>query len=61
MNIISYLELCLMLVEDAYDNLKKGKNNFAEAQLYEILETFDKIEEPLGDNDANKIIPFPKH
>ncbi|MGS2718850.1 hypothetical protein ACVBE9_11795 [Eionea flava] len=37
-----YLELCLDLVEDAYQSLQKGRYDYVESQLKDILEIFDR-------------------
>lgn len=37
-----YLELCLDLVEDAYQCIKSGRYDYAESQLKDILDTFDR-------------------
>ena len=39
-----YLELCLDLVEDAYDCLQKGRYDYVEVQLKDLLDTFDRHE-----------------
>jgi hypothetical protein len=56
----AHLELCLVLVEEAYLELKKGHHDMVDAHLTDILETFDRGEtafEVVG--CKNNIVQFP--
>jgi hypothetical protein len=56
----AYLELCLMLVEEAYLEFKKGHYDMVNTQLSDILETFER-DEINHDADVSKknILQFP--
>ena len=65
----TYLELCLSMIEDAYDDSLAGNYDLANSQLRDILETFDRLKNaPIKDhtkgnndeNHANHVIPFPQ-
>lgn len=56
----AYLELCLMLVEEAQLACQKGHYDLVDTQLSDILETFERgeatVETAAGKED---ILPFP--
>jgi hypothetical protein len=56
----AHLELCLELVEEAYNDLEKGHYDLAKIQLHEILETFEKHASDADIMPCKKnIVPFP--
>jgi hypothetical protein len=44
----AYLELCLTLVEDAFQECERGNNDMVKELLSDILETFDLREKNIG-------------
>ena len=61
------LELCLHMIEDAYQDFQSGAYDLAEAQLKDILDTFERpqlsaTKQIIANSDAknNNIIPFQK-
>lgn len=52
----AYLELCLDLVQDAYDSLQEGHYDLVEAQLHTVLDTFDR-EELLQESSVYRVDP----
>lgn len=56
----SYLELCLVLVEEAYQDMNNGDFDLARAQLRDILEMFDKSDVIVEEIMRSKnIVSFP--
>lgn len=54
----AYLELCLELVESAYNDLQQGNYELAASELRDILETFDMQEVSIAVETA-QVIEFP--
>lgn len=55
------LELCLNMIEDAYQDFQSGAYDLAEAQLKDILDTFEKSPAKVtikNGTENNNIIPF---
>tara|TARA_R100001198_G_C5052679_1_gene107835 strand:+ start:74 stop:298 length:225 start_codon:yes stop_codon:yes gene_type:complete len=53
------LELCLSMIEDAYADIQAGAHDLAEAQIKDILETFER--ENQAENAvtyANNVLEF---
>ena len=55
----AYLELCLDLVEEAYENSLKGHYDLVASQLQNILETFE-VQRIDTQKDKITLIDFPK-
>lgn len=56
-----YLELCLSMVEDAYQHVTKQEHDLARAQLKDILDTFDRCcgDDVVDSTTSADVIPFP--
>ena len=60
----AYLELCLEMVETAYEDLQQGNYDLAASELQDILDTFDAANTDSSEqnNDCHKscLIDFPR-
>jgi hypothetical protein len=57
-----YLELCLVMVEEAYMEFKKGNHDLVEAHLIDVLSTFDREDEATAEVIVrkNNVFQFPQ-
>lgn len=55
------LELCLTMIEGAYQDFQTGAYDLAEAQIRDILDTFERTTTPAAQEVfVNNVIPFQK-